>query len=71
MSKSTGGCREGIIKGKTLRYGAPSFQLWSQSHGDMLFWYNEKKGTHTVIDNDYLTGLLVKLLTNLLSNHCP
>ena len=47
MSKSTGGCREGIIKGKTLRYGAPPpFQLWSQSHGDMLFSYNEKKGTY-------------------------
>ena len=26
---------------------------------------------HTVMDNDYLTSLLVKLLTNLLNNHCP
>ena len=23
------------------------------------------------MDNDYLTSLLVKLLTNLLNNHCP
>ena len=25
----------------------------------------------TVMDNDYLTSLLVILLTNLLNNHCP
>ena len=26
---------------------------------------------NTVMDNDYLTSLLLKLLTNLLNNHCP
>ena len=30
-----------------------------------------RKYIHTVMDIDYLTGLLVKLLTNLLNNHCP
>ena len=30
-----------------------------------------KFNKNTVMDNDYLTSLLVKLLTNLLNNHCP
>ena len=29
------------------------------------------KYQHTVMDNDYLTSLLVKLLTILLNNHFP
>ena len=32
---------------------------------------DEREDNSTVMDNDYLTSLLVKLLANLLNNHCP
>ena len=45
--------------------------LKTSSGFQLIFNLWHKKQYCTVMDNDYLTRWLVKLLTNLLNNHCP